>query len=176
MTLATLKSLNVFLGHSRNYWKTAWPTNGSMNMYCSGHYPQRRCCTAPKYNNVSMHFLCLLHRCTSKQPRWPSPWAWAPQCPLGCSTCQRCTWFSSTPSRMCPSAHAASRQWLLLPLCPTNSTPSQDWDPMEKPRLNCVKASRHKVRAWTLIRQGKIVRFFFPLSGLYLYLLIKNNN
>ena len=100
-------------------------------------------------------FVLASCRCTSKQPLWPSPWAWALQCPWGCSTCRRSTWFSSTPSRMCPSAHAASRPWLLQPPCPTSSTPRPDSDPTEKLRQSCAKASKHNVRAEMLMSDWK---------------------
>lgn len=115
-----------------------------------------------KYNAlfVFMHVVRLPCRCTFKRPRWPSLWVSVPRCPLGCSTCQRCTWFSSTRSRMCPSAHVASRPWLPPPPCPTNSTPRLDSDPMGRPRRSCAKAWRRKVRT-----QMQMWDMFWRASG-----------
>lgn len=115
-----------------------------------------------KYNAVFvfMHVVRLPCRCTFKRPRWPSLWVSVPRCPLGCSTCQRCTWFSSTRSRTCPSAHVASRPWLPPPPCPTNSTPRLDSDPMGRPRRSCAKAWRRKVRTQMQMRD-----MFWRASG-----------
>lgn len=106
------------------------------------------------YNAVFV-FMLVVHlpcRCTFKRPRWPSLWVSVPRCPSGCSTCPRCTWFSSTRSRTCPSARVASRPWSPPPPCPTSSTPRLDSDPMGRPRRSCAKAWRRKVRTQMQMR------------------------
>ena len=84
-------------------------------------------------------------RCTSRPPRWPSPWAWAPPCPWASSTCPRCTWCCCTRSRTCPSARAASRRWWPPPPCPTSSTPKPACGPTARPAPSSATTWRHKV-------------------------------
>ena len=120
----------------------------------STHHKER-----PKSNALCWMLSCVC-RCTFKPLRWPSLWVSVPRSPLGCSTCQRCTWFSSTRSRTCQSARVASRPWSPPPPCPTSSTPRLDSDPTGRPRRSCAKAWRRKVRTQMLMRH-----MFWHASG-----------
>lgn len=75
-------------------------------------------------------------RCSSKPPPWRCPWAWAPLCPLACSTSPRYMSSSSTQSRMSRSESAASKLWCRRPPCPRTCPRSPMTNKTESPRLS----------------------------------------
>lgn len=90
----------------------------------------------------------FLLRCTSRQPRWPSPSASAPPSLWACSTCRRSTSSSSTPSRTSPNANAASRPLSPPPPWPASCRSWRPSGPTARWRRSCARAWRPAVSSY----------------------------